>query len=282
MSLSRLYEEHEVVPELRRLFSDVRLSFDLPFGPSLFKLSAGVPEYLKAMWSDLAPVARSREFQVSAKALEEFIHSQLVGNGWSFSDQERVLAGQRFSASDIEQISAVAGIFVRSLPRLLLFARLMQRGYSGGQPGRISDGKQPAALARLLTLHVPNERDASMRVWLMYNDIRKTLGTRTVPSMYRVLSPFPGYLAAMWMDSKKLSGDAAFLRARDAVAKRTLGVMHGLPVRDHRAAAKRVTAAQWREIEELVDGFVRVLPQFALLAAVWQRSFRSAASIVAA
>lgn len=282
MSLTRLYEEHEVTPELRRLYQDVRLSFDLPFVPSVFKLTAALPEYLKAMWHDLGPVARSREFQMAAKALEEFAHSQLVSQGWSFAEQERVLAGQRFSASDIEQIAAVAGMFVRAVPRLLLFARLMQRGYSGGQPGRISDGKQASALARLISLHVPNEKEASMRVWLIYSDIRKTLGTRTVLSMYRVLSPFPPYLASVWMDSKKLAGDAAFLRARDAIAKRTLALMHGLPVRDHRAAAKRVGASEWRDIEELVDTLVRVMPQFSLLAAVWQRSFRSSGNILAA
>lgn len=283
MSLTRAYEEQEVVPELRRLYSDVRLTFDLPFVPTIFKLTAPIPEYLKAMWSDLGSVARSREFQTAGKGLEEFIHSQTVSNGWCFSDQERVLAGQRFSVSDIEQISAVVGIFVRAVPRLLLFSRLMQRGYSGGQPGRVSDVKQASALARLVTLHVPNEKEASMRVWLIYNDIRKTLGTRSVMSMYRVISPFPGYLASVWADSKKLAADPAFLRARDAVAKRTLGLMHGLPVKDHRAAAKHVTAEQWRDIEELVDGFVRVLPQFALLATVWQRSFRrSAGSMLAA
>lgn len=282
MSLSRAYEEPDVAPELRRLYADVRQSLDLPYVPTFFKLAAAVPEYLKMMWNDLGPVARSREFQIASKALEELVRSLAVSHGWCFAEQERVLAGQRFSSSDIEQMGALAGIFVRALPRLLLFSRLVQRGYSGGQQGRISGAHQASALARLVTLHIPNERDASMRVWLIYNDIRKNLGTRTVLSMYRVLSPFPGYLASVWMDSKKLASDPAFLRARDAVAKRTLGLTHGLPVRDHRAAAKHILPEQWRDIEELVDGLVRVVPHFALLAAVWQRSFRSATGVLAA
>src|SRR5512140_2507041 len=98
MPRTRLYEEHEVTPELRRLYQDLRTSFDLPFVPSIFKLSAAVPEYLKTMWSDLGPVARSREFEAAAKALEEFAQSLTASSGWSFADQERVLAGQRFSA----------------------------------------------------------------------------------------------------------------------------------------------------------------------------------------
>ena len=273
MPLSRLYEEHEIAPELRHLYRDIRSSFDLPFVPSIFKMAAGAPDYLKLMWSDLGPVARSREFQAAAKALEEFAHSLTVSNGWCFADQERVLARQRFSSSDIEQFSAMAAMFVRAAPRLLLFTRLMQRGYSGGQPGRISGGKQPSAIAKLLTLHVPNEREAGLRVWLLYNDIRKTMGTRSVMSLFRVLSPFPPYLASVWVEGKKLLGQAEFTPAREALAQRALALTHRLPVRDHRAAAKHVSAAQWSEIQEMVDGVVRALPPVALLAAAWQRSF---------
>jgi hypothetical protein len=61
--------------------------------------------------------------------------------------------------------------------------------------------------------------------------------------------------------------------ARDRINQRALGLLKRLPVHDHRAAAKPVTAEQWQQIEEMVDGFARLLPQFALLAAVWQRSF---------
>ncbi|HYG99080.1 MAG TPA: halocarboxylic acid dehydrogenase DehI family protein [Terriglobales bacterium] len=283
MALTRVYEEHEVGPELRRIYSDIRSSFDLPFVPTVFKLSAGTPEYLKVMWDDLAPVARSKEFQVASKALEEFARSLAISNGWKFADQEKVLAGQKFSYNDIEQIRAIVATFTRALARMALFARLMQRGYAGGQRGRVSAGKQASALSRMVTLHVPNESEAGLRVWLIYSDIRRTLGTRTVLSMYRTLSPFPGYLASVWMDSKKVFNDAAFMRARDEVSKRTLGLLVGLPVRDHRALARGVSPQQWRDLEETVDGFVRLSSQFALVAAVWQRSFgRIAGHFIAA
>ncbi|MGZ4832711.1 MAG: hypothetical protein ACXVZQ_07255, partial [Terriglobales bacterium] len=64
------------------------------------------------------------------------------------------------------------------------------------------------------------------------------------------------------------------------INKRALGLLNGLPVRDHRAAAGKVTPEQWKEIEEMVDGCARLLPQFALLAAVWQRSFTGRRSTV--
>ena len=60
MALTRVWEEDEVGPELQRTFSDIRYSLDLPFVPTLFKLAAGVPDYLKILWADLGPVARSR------------------------------------------------------------------------------------------------------------------------------------------------------------------------------------------------------------------------------
>ncbi len=273
MSLTRLYEEEELAPDLRRLYTEIRCGLDLPFVPSLFKLAAGIPEYLKMMWQDLGPVARSREFQAAGLALEEFTRSLAVSDGWTFSDQQRVLAEQKFPAEDVEQMATIVGIFVRALPRMLLLTRLVQRGYSGGQAGRVTSVKQVSAMSRLVTLHVPNERDAGLRAWLIYNDIRKTLGCSHVMSLLRVISPFPGYLASIWVDAKKVMREDSFATARDQINKRAMALLNGLPVRDHRATAKHISSDQWKEIEEMVDGLARLGAQFALLAAVWQRSF---------
>jgi hypothetical protein len=272
MALTRLYEPDELTPELRRLYNDIRNSFDLPFVPSIFKACAGVPEYLKVMWNDLGPVARSREFQAAGLALEELIRSLAISDGLRFSDQQRVLAEQKFSPDDIEQLAGIVNIFMRTLPRMALFVRLMQRGYSGGQPGRVSSGKPVSALSRLITLHVPNERDAGLRVWLIYNDIKKSTGSTHVLSVLRAVSPFPGYLASVWVEAKKVMREDSFQLSRERIDKRALALITGLPVRDHRTA-KQVTFAQWKDIEETVDGFARLLPQFALMATVWQRSF---------
>ena len=283
MALTRTYEEDEVGPELRRVYTDVRQSLDVPFVPTLFKAAAGLPEYLKIFWDDLGPVTRSREFAAAAKALTEFTQSLVIAGVWRFADQQRVLAAQKFSPTDIEQLAAVAGVFARALPKMVLLARLLQRGYSGGQKGRISGTPQVAAVARLITLHIPSEKDANLRVWLLYNDIRKGTAARHVLSLFRALSPFPGYLAAVWLETKKLIAEPSFRRAREEVSKRALGVLNGLPVRDHRAAAKRIPPEPWRDIEEMVDSYVRLAPQFALIAAVWQRSFpQYAGGVVAA
>jgi Halocarboxylic acid dehydrogenase DehI len=282
MPLTRIHEEHEVSPESRRIYADIRSSFDLPFTPTIFKIMVGAPEYFKLMWDDLGPVVRSKEFQTAGKALEEFCRSMAVGGGWKFTDQERVLAAQKFSYNDIEQLGSIVATFTRAFARMALFTRLMQRGYAGGQRGRVSNGKQASALSRLVTLHVPPENDAGLRVWLIYSDIRRTLGMRNVASMYRVLSPFPAYLASVWMDSKKVIDDTAFKRARDEASKRTLALTTGLPVRDHRAMGRQISPQQWHEIEETVDSYARVAPQFALLAAIWQRSFGRRGQIIAA
>src|SRR4051812_48807913 len=58
MPLTRALEEHEVSPEVRRIFSDVRGSFGLPFVPTLFKFAASTPDYLTVLWADLGPVVR--------------------------------------------------------------------------------------------------------------------------------------------------------------------------------------------------------------------------------
>ncbi len=283
MALTRAYEENEVGPELRRIYADIRQSLDVPFVPTLFKVAAGIPEYLKIIWDDLGAVTRSREFTTASRALTEFAHSLVITGGWRFADQQRVLAAQKFSPTDIEQLASVVALFARTLPKMALLARLLQRGYGGGQKGRISSNHQVSAVARLVTLHVPSEKEASLRVWLLYNDIKKGTGSRHVLSLFRALSPFPGYLASVWLETKKLITEPSFLRAREEVTRRALGVLHGLPVRDHRAAGRNISPEHWRDIEETIDSYVRLAPQFALVAVIWQRSFpQYTGSVVAA
>jgi hypothetical protein len=283
MSLIRMYEETDVSRDLRRIYGDIRTSLDLPWVPSIFKLAAGSPQYLTTMWHDLDPVARSQEFQGAAKALEEFVRSLAVSDGWNFSAQDRVLSAQKFSVGDIEQLGGVINLFVRSIPKLVLFTRLMQRGYSGGQRGRITPGRQASALAKMITLNVPTEKEAGIRTWLIYSDIRKTLGTKNVLTLFRIISPYPGYLASVWQDAKKVMNQPNFRGAQERVARRSLGLIAGMPVKDHRKIAKAMSPAEWRDVEELVDNVARLLPQVALLAAVWQRSFPSyGAQVVAA
>jgi hypothetical protein len=134
----------------------------------------------------------------------------------------------------------------------------------------------------MVNVHVPNEREAGLRVWLIYSDIKRTTGAKSVLSLYRVLSPFPGYLNSAWLDSKKLLTDSGFLEARAEMNRRARALLTGFPVKDHRAQLKEVDTTQWREIEETVDGFASLLPQFVLLTAIWQRSFPTASRLTGA
>lgn len=282
MGLTRAYEENEVTPEIRRMYASIRNGLDLPFVPTVIKLAAGIPQYLKVVWKDLENVVCSREFDAAARALQEVAHSTAVSGGWTFSDQPGVLAAEKFSNADIRVIGGIIGLFARATAQMGLFSRLVQRGYSGGQKGRVTHTKQVSALSQMVRVHVPNEREASLRVWLMYSDIKKTTGAKNVMSLYRVLSPYPGYLASAWLDSKRLLADRSFIEAHEDLDRRARALLTGLPVRDHRSILKDLTPAQWQDISETVDGFARLLPQFTLLATVWQRSFPSASRLVGA
>lgn len=282
MAFTRAFEEHEVSPEVRRTYSDIRTRFDLPFVPTIFKLVSSCPAYLRGMWNDLSQVASSREFPSASQAFREVAHSMAVSGGWSFSDQPQVLASDKFSNADIAIIGGIIGLFARATAQMALFTRLMQRGYSGGQKGRVSPSRQVSALAQMTNVHVPNEREAGLRVWLIYSDIKRTTGAKSVLSLYRVLSPFPGYLNSAWLDSKRVLTDSAFIEARAEMNRRARALLTSFPVKDHRAQLKEVDARQWQEIEETVDGFARLLPQFVLLTAIWQRSFPTASRLIGA
>ena len=282
MALTRAYEEHEVTPEIRRIYASIRMGFDLPFVPTICKLSAGIPQYLKLVWKDLESVVESREFDTACRALQEIAHSTAVSGGWQFSDQPGILATDKFSNADIYLIGGIVGLFARATVKVGLFSRLMQRGYSGGQRGRVTRSKQVSALAQMVRVHIPNEREAGLRVWLIYSDIKKTLGAKTVLSIYRALSPFPSYLASAWLDSKRLLADSAFETAAEELNRRARALLAGLPVKNHREMLKDLNPAQWREIEETVDSSARMLPQFVLLTSVWQRSFPTASRLIGA
>jgi len=282
MALTGAYEEHEISPELRRLYGNVRTSFDLPFVPTIFKLTAGIPEYFRKMWDDLGPVCRSKEFQAAARAFQELAHSTAVSGGWTFPDQSKVLAAEKFSNADMRVIGGMISLFHRAMAQGALFARLLQRGYSGGQRGRVSASKQVSALSQMVRIHVPNEREAGLRVWLIYSEFKKTTGAPVVPGLYRVLSPYPGYLASAWLDGKKLLQEASFVGAWEDLNRRARALLAGLPVKDHRALLKDLHPAKWREIEETVDCFARILPQFVLLTAVWERSFPGVPRLIGA
>src|SRR6185369_14609143 len=271
MALLRTFEDYEVGPEIRRIYSEIRANFDLPFVPTIFKVLAGEPEYFKLMWRDLGPVAASKEFHQASAALDEYIRSEAITGGWRFGDQERSLAEQKVSPSDMPVLGGVVGVFARSLPRMTLFTRLIQMGYSGGQPGRISSGKSYPALSRLISLHIPPEKEAGLRVRLIYSEIKRVTGAKHAMSIYRALSPFPAYLASSWMDSKRLFKNRDFQSARDRIAKRAQSLTIGLPVSDHRSIARGLSSQRWRDIQPTVDGFVRLQPQFALLAQIWRR-----------
>lgn len=273
--LTRALEVNEVAPELRPIYEEIRSGLDLPFVPTIFKVAAGNQTYLREMWDDLYEVARSQEFHAAADVLTQFVNARVIGTAWQFSNQERLLAAQKFSPADVRVMTGVAATFQRALPRMALFARLMQRGYSGGQKGRVTARRSGAPFARMITLHVPGESEASLRVWLTYTEIKRTTGAKLVPDLFRAISPFPGYLTSVWVDMKKIFADRDFLRARDEVSRRSLTLLHGLPVSDHRALLDEFSPAQWNEIEQMVDNFARLLPQFALGAAVWRRSFAS-------
>jgi hypothetical protein len=125
----------------------------------------------------------------------------------------------------------------------------------------------------MVTVHVPSERDASLRVWLIYSDIKRTTGAKNVMSMFRMLAPYPTYLGSVWVDAKKVLANREFQRSRDQLIQRSIGLLNGLPVRDHRHLARDISERDWRDIEETVDGYAKLLPQLALLSAVWLRFF---------
>src|SRR5437868_8891385 len=123
MAFTRAWEETDVSRDVKRIFTDARAALNLPYLPTLFKVLANSPDYLKVAWSDLAPVVRSKEFHAASLALEEYIYSVVVAAGWRFNDQRRGLQGQKISTEDIIFIADALAIFAPGSPAVLLDER---------------------------------------------------------------------------------------------------------------------------------------------------------------
>src|SRR5258708_8975508 len=102
-------------------------------------------------------------------------------------------------------------------------------------------------------MHIAQEREAGLRVWLIYSDIKKTAGAKVVPVVYRVLSPFPAYLASAWIDSRRVLPEPAFVRAQEELNRRTRALLTGIPVRHHRAFLEKLSTEQRHDIAETSD-----------------------------
>jgi hypothetical protein len=273
MTLQRIYEQEELSPAQRRILDETRAALDLPFIPTLFKVLAGKFEYLRVVWDDLAQVLHSKEFSGATLALAEQVRILAIDGGWRLPDQAQMLAEQNLTGPELALFGGITGTFARAFPQELLVARLLQRGYHGGQRGRVTEAFASSAFSELLEFHIPPEKTGGLRVWLIYTDIRRSTGAAYVPSVYRMLSPFPGYLASVWLEIKRISQLPEVRKAMAVIDSRSNALITGLPVRDHRKFTKRLTHQDWLEIEDTVENYVRTMPQFALTTTVWNRSF---------
>ena len=111
MAFTRAWEENDVSRDIKRIYSEARAAMNLPYIPTVFKVLANSPDYLKVVWNDLGPVVRSKEFHAAALALEEYIYSLVVAGGWRFNEQRRELQDQRFSVEDTIFVADAVAIF---------------------------------------------------------------------------------------------------------------------------------------------------------------------------
>src|SRR5258707_13106405 len=100
MAFPRAWEENDVSRDIKGIFMDARSALNLPYIPTLFKVLANSPDYLKLAWNDLAPVIRSKEFHAAGLALQEYIYSVVVAGGVGVNAQRRGLHDQRCSNED--------------------------------------------------------------------------------------------------------------------------------------------------------------------------------------
>lgn len=239
-----MVEEHEATGRVAAVYSQILRS--MPFVPSLFKSLAVCPGYLGVAWAQAAHAVADDAFSEAVAALV----SAAVGAGSPPAD-----AAVRDTLSQ----------FVTPLSRMLLLSTGLLLAVEGHLTGTSANAESPPAGPVEPERRAASqwETDAS---WDIYGDIRATLQTPIVNSIWRVLAQ-RGQLESAWAQLRpqvaRTRGDAEGLqrladeRARsvpwfvvaDVASLEAAGVADALP-----------------GISVILDAYVKTLPRVLALA----------------
>ncbi len=248
-------EAARVLPELREadapdhiraIYRDICRLSAVPMAALIYRSLATHPGVLEEIWDGIGPLFRTGRIQEAAWRITRDMTAANVLP--PIEGHARTVLG--LTGSALDQVRTVLDAYNRANPvnvlaMLSLSARLKRDGAAKPQPA--GDWTPPKAIpGPLPEMTPPDAMTPDLR--LLINDLgpgdRSTLNP-IVPSLYRHLTPWPGYLAAHHIMLVPRLRDGSLVRAaqsvHQAMAREAASIAEYLPPLNRLAAASAAT-----------------------------------------
>ncbi|MFW5919113.1 MAG: halocarboxylic acid dehydrogenase DehI family protein, partial [Halanaeroarchaeum sp.] len=236
MDTSDQLYEHEATDWQRGLYEDVKETFRAPIVNWIFRTTmANYPAFLRYAWGQVKPAFQTRRFgRVSVEYRDAILSPIEAEHGirtYRREDLDVAPAEYAELRRQLETFDVVA-------PRLALLFELVDRSLSGDPVGETPDRTRvgteplPAWLDRdrgapptmAAFDEVPPELDDTVRSIRAFHGLEDGL-----PSIYRNLGQWPGYLRPMWDDVEPRLQSDAFTTGRENAAAIVESYVKSLP-----------------------------------------------------
>lgn len=223
MDTSRQLYESEATGWKRGLYENITATFRAPIINWIFRTTtANYPEFVRYVWGQVAPVFRTEAF---AHYTIEYRDAVLGAIEERLSIPVYRCEGLPFGPAEYHQLRGQLATFDVVGPRLAVLFALIDRSLSGGQVGTAVPD-DPATLAPFPD-HIdrdrgipptmaafdrpPAELEATVAEIQTFHDLEEGL-----PSIYRCLVQWPGYLERVWADIEPVREGDAFESVSEA------------------------------------------------------------------
>jgi hypothetical protein len=266
----QLYES-EATGRQRGVYDDVRATFRAPVVNWIFRtLTANDPEFTRYLWGQVKPAFQTRAFGRYSVAYRDAVLSAVERDG--DADDPAVPAYRRadldVAPAEFRELGGQAATFDVVGPRLAALFEIVDRSLQGESVGE--DADEDAAATEPIPPWLDRDRGRSPTMVdappKELDDTVERIRTfhglgDNLPSIYRCLAQWPGYLRTAWDYLEPTLESAAFDRACERASEETAAFVDSLayPPRlspdDLRARGMDDEAVS--ELQELFETFNR-------------------------
>ena len=221
----QLYEEAATGWQ-RGLYDDIRRTFRAPMINWIFRtLIANEPAFTRYLWGQIKPIYQTRAFGRLSIAYRSTVYEEL--------DVEDSIPRYRpdqldVSPAEFTELKGQIATFDVVGPRLAVLFEGVDRSLNGGDVG--TDPNRTRAACEPLPAWLDRDRGAPttmIEAGIVPREIEDTIESIRVfhglesglPSIYRVMAQWPGYLNPMWEDVEPVLDSAAFDSATEQSAR---------------------------------------------------------------
>ena len=221
----QLYEEAATGWQ-RGLYDDIRRTLRAPTVNWIFRtLIANEPEFTRYLWGQVKPIFQTRAFGRVSVAYRATVYEELEAE----ENLPRYCLGQLdVSPAEFTELKGQIATFDVAAPRLATLFEVVDRSLNGGDVGTDPDRSRAACepiqawldhdRGRPATMvdadAIPAELESTIESIRAYHGLEGGL-----PSIYRLMAQWPGYLKPMWADVEPVLESDAFESAVEASAR---------------------------------------------------------------